>query len=108
MNKYSNDSKLLKWLMVLVFAGVAYGCGMDDDNGSSAASAAAGPIGVVCVGADCVPLGTAANYALLAKTGIATVPSSAVTGNVGVRPAARPFLTGWSLITVPTDTYSQS
>jgi len=83
MNKYSNDSKLLKWLMVLVFAGFAYGCGMDDDNGSAAAGA--GPIGAVCVGADCVPLGTAANYAPLAKTGIATVPSSAVTENVGGR-----------------------
>ena len=85
MNKYSNDSKLPKWLMVLVFAGFAYGCGMDDDNGSAAAAAGAGPIGAVCVGADCVPLGTAANYALLAKTGISTVPPSAVTENVGGR-----------------------
>ena len=85
MNKYSNDSKLLKWLMVLVFAGFAYGCGMDDGNGSSAASAAAGPIGAVCVVADCVLLGSVANCALLAKTGIASVPSSAVTENVGGR-----------------------
>jgi len=108
MNKYSNNLKLPKWLMVLVFAGFAYGCGMDDDNGSAAAAAGAGPIGAVCVGADCVPLGTAANYALLAKTGISTVPPSAVTGNVGVSPAARPFLTGWSLITEPTDTYFTS
>jgi hypothetical protein len=51
-----------------------------------------------------VPLGTAANYVILAKTGVSTVPTSVVTGNVGLSPAARGFLTGWSLITEPTDT----
>ena len=55
-----------------------------------------------------VNLGTAANYAILAKAAIATVPSSVVTGNVGLSPAARVFLTGWSLITEPTDTYFTS
>ena len=49
-------------------------------------------------------LGTAGNYVILAKTGVSTVPSSVVTGNVGLSPAARTFLTGWSLITEPTDT----
>jgi hypothetical protein len=60
------------------------------------------------MGASCVSLGTAANYALLAKSAISNVPSSVVTGNVGVSPAARPFLTGWSLITEPTDTFFTS
>lgn len=55
-----------------------------------------------------VLLGAAANYAVLAKTGISTVPTSVITGNVGVSPAARPYLTGWSLITEPTDTYFTS
>ena len=49
-------------------------------------------------------LGKSANYAVLAKTGVSTVPTSAVTGNVGLSPAARVFLTGWSLISEPTDT----
>ena len=62
------------------------------------------------MGAACVPLGTAGSlgaasgYAILAKTAVSTVPNSVVTGNVGVSPAARTFLTGWSLITEPTDT----
>lgn len=43
-----------------------------------------------------VDLGTAGNYAILAKTGVSTIPTSVVTGNVGVSPAARVFLTGWS------------
>ena len=49
-------------------------------------------------------LGTAADYVLLAETGVSTVPASIVTGNVGVSPAARGALTGWSLISEPTDT----
>ncbi|KAJ7768906.1 hypothetical protein B0H16DRAFT_1686327 [Mycena metata] len=44
-----------------------------------------------------VLLGTAANFAILAKTGVSTVPNSAVTGNVGVSPATVTSLTGFSL-----------
>jgi len=62
----------------------------------------------MCTGASCVSLGTAGNYAILAKTGVSTVPASAITGNVGLSPAARTFLTGWSLISEPTDTYFTS
>jgi hypothetical protein len=51
-----------------------------------------------------VDLGTAANYVILAKTGVSTVPSSVVTGNIGLSPAARGYLTGWSPIGEPTDT----
>lgn len=50
----------------------------------------------VAVGPAPVVLGTAANYAVLAKTGVSTIPTSAVTGNVGVSPAAGTYLTGWS------------
>ena len=107
MDKYSSDSNLLMWVMVLVIAGFMFGCGGGSD-GDRGVSAAAGPTGEVCTGAGCVPLGTAANYVILAKTGVSTVPSSAVTGNVGLSPAARPFLTGWSLISEPTDTYFTS
>jgi ice-binding like protein len=49
-------------------------------------------------------LAAAGGYAILAKTGVSTVPSSVVTGNVGLSPAARVGLTGWSLINEPTDT----
>ncbi len=63
-----------------------------------------GPAGTVIAGPAPVILGTAANYAILSKTGVSTVPTSVVTGNVGVSPVARTYLTGWSLITEPTDT----
>jgi hypothetical protein len=66
------------------------------------------PIGKVSVVAGSVDLGTAGNYVILAKTGVATVPPSVVTGNVGVSPEARVALTGWDLVSEPTDTYFTS
>lgn len=44
-----------------------------------------------------VNLGLAANYALLAKAGISTVPPSAVTGDLGLSPAAATMITGFGL-----------
>jgi hypothetical protein len=55
-----------------------------------------------------VNLLSAGNYVILAKTGVSTVPYSIVNGNVGVSPVGRGSLTGWSLITEPTDTYFTS
>jgi ice-binding like protein len=111
MKKYQENSKSLKWIVALAFAGAMAGCGGGDDSGvdlSAAAGSAAGSSsatrGAACTGSACVSLGSAANYAILAKTGVSTVPSSAVTGNVGLSPTARVGLTGWSLITEPTDT----
>lgn len=46
---------------------------------------------------DSVNLGTSGNYVLLAKTAISTVPSSAITGDVGISPAAASFITGFDL-----------
>jgi hypothetical protein len=45
-----------------------------------------------------VNLRSAENYVILAKSGISTVPISAITGNIGVSPAAATFITGFSLI----------
>ncbi len=55
-----------------------------------------------------VHLGSAGDYVILAKTGISTVPTSAVTGNIGVSPAAATYITGFSLTMNPTDVYSTS
>ena len=41
-------------------------------------------------------LGTAGNFAVLAKTGISTVPPSVITGDIGVSPAAESYMTGFS------------
>ncbi|KAJ6483306.1 hypothetical protein C8R45DRAFT_1149218 [Mycena sanguinolenta] len=44
-----------------------------------------------------VLLGTAGNFAILAKTGVSSVPNSDVSGNVGVSPATITSVTGFSL-----------
>jgi hypothetical protein len=44
-----------------------------------------------------VDLGSACNYAILSKSGISTVPDSAVTGNIGVSPIASGAITGFGL-----------
>jgi hypothetical protein len=44
-----------------------------------------------------VLLGSSANYVILAKTAISTVPTSAVTGDVALSPAAASFITGFAL-----------
>jgi hypothetical protein len=106
MNKSNFISKPLAWLMTLLMAALVTGCWMDGGGGGSVpvGSAASGPVGTACTGASCVNLGTAAHYVILAKTGVSTVPSSVVTGNIGVSPAARVYLTGWSLVGEATDT----
>ncbi|KAJ7785235.1 antifreeze protein [Mycena maculata] len=52
---------------------------------------------VVALGPAAVNLRTAGNFAILAKTGVSTVPPSVITGNVGVSPIAAIALTGFSL-----------
>ena len=45
-----------------------------------------------------VNLGMAGNFAILAKSGISTIPTSAVTGDIGVSPIDSTSLTGFSLV----------
>jgi hypothetical protein len=60
------------------------------------------------IGAHTVDLGTAADYAILAKTGISTVPSSTITGDIAVSPIAAAAITGFSLIMDSSTTFSTS
>lgn len=55
-----------------------------------------------------VELGTAGDFALLAKSGISTVPTSAITGDVAVSPAAASFITGFSLVADSTNVFATS
>ena len=57
---------------------------------------------------DPVCLGAAGDFAILAKTGISTVPTSAITGNIGVSPVSAEAMTGFSLSKHSTNTYSTS
>jgi hypothetical protein len=50
----------------------------------------------VCPSEAVVDIGSAKNYAILAKSGITTVPTSEITGDIGVSPIAETAMTGFS------------
>jgi hypothetical protein len=72
----------------------ASGDGALADTGPTDAGPRKGPAPVL--------LGSAGNYVMLAKSAISTVPTSAITGDVGLSPAAASFVTGFSLTRVGT------
>ena len=55
-----------------------------------------------------VNLGGAGDFVILSKSGISTVPQSAITGNIGVSPIARGGLTGFSETMDGTNSFSQA
>jgi hypothetical protein len=57
---------------------------------------------------DPINLGTSGNFAILAKTGISTVPPSAVTGDLGVSPIDGTAVTGFSQTLDSTTRFSTS
>jgi len=55
-----------------------------------------------------VNLGAAGNYAILAKSGISSVPNSVITGDIGVSPITSTAITGFSLTVDATNQFSSS
>jgi hypothetical protein len=55
-----------------------------------------------------VDLGMAGDYVILAKAAISSVPSSAITGDLGISPAAASFITGLSLTLDGSNVFSTS
>jgi hypothetical protein len=101
---------LFSFILIIYMAGCGGGGsgGAGTSTEKSATGVGVATTGGVSVAVAAVPLGTAGNYAILAKTGVSSIPSSVVTGNVGLSPAARVYLTGWSLIKEPADTFFTS
>lgn len=55
-----------------------------------------------------VELGTSGDFVILSKSGISSVPTSAIVGDIGVSPAAATYITGFSLAADATNTFSTS
>ena len=106
MHKLNRIARSLKSLSALVLVAFVSACGSSGNGGG--VDSGLGPTGGTCTGAGCVSLGAAANYAILAKAGVSTVPSSVVTGNIGLSPTAKIGLTQWSETYDVTDTYATS
>jgi hypothetical protein len=55
-----------------------------------------------------VNLGKAASFVILTKSGVTNVPTSSITGNMGVSPIAATAITGFVLVADKTNTFSTS
>lgn len=95
------------WIMALLLTVSLAGCGGNGGGSTTVAPGAGSGAGGLGVGPAPVNLGTAGNYVILAKSAISTTGATAVTGNLGVSPAAASFITGFSLSAPPT-TFSTS
>lgn len=82
MKKSKRIINPLKLSSVLLLSAVMAACS-DGGNGSAGAGANTPPIEGASAGVD---LGTAGDFVILSKTGITTVPDSAITGNIGSSP----------------------
>jgi hypothetical protein len=90
MNRFKNVFKPLTWFMGLLLAVFVAACGGGGGgigSGSPTASGAGTGVGGAGQGPAPVTLGTAGNFAILAQSTITNVPTSAVTGDVGLSPA---------------------
>lgn len=113
MNKFASIKPML-WLTGLLMVASVAGCG---GGGSTAATTpvagttlpgAGTGLGGAGKGPAPVVLGAAGNYVILANSAISTVPTSAITGNIGLSPAAASFITGFTLIADATNVFSTS
>ena len=94
MNRFGSFTRPLTWFMALVLAAFVAGCGGGGGGdgagpgaGSPTAPGAGGGVGGAGRGPAPVDLGAAGTYVILAESAITNVPTSAVTGNVGLSPA---------------------
>jgi hypothetical protein len=92
--------------VAVLVASLGAACGASNDPTSNNGGGMGG--GAVTTSAQGVNLGTAGNYAILAMTGISTVPTSAITGNLGVSPAAASYITGFALTADSTNVFATS
>jgi hypothetical protein len=87
MNRFESLSKPPMWVMALLLAASVAGCG-GDGGGSASPTASGTGAGVAGAGRGPAPvtLGVAGDFVILAQAAITNVPTSAVTGNVGLSP----------------------
>jgi hypothetical protein len=111
MNRIETYSRKATWPVAIALAAfIVAGCGSSSDSAPASTTPVVDPVGAVCAGAECVNLGTASNYVILAKDGGITsdvTSPSMVTGNVGMNAVAS-GITGFSLVMDPSNQFATS
>lgn len=99
MNNAENYSKHGTWLQGLLLIALVAGCDGSNPADLSPTDPGTGPGtgGAQGHGPAPVDLGTAGDYVVLAQEATSNVPTSAITGDIGVSPAAASFITGFAL-----------
>lgn len=89
MNTFPPSTKALTWSLSLLLAASVVGCGGGGSGGSVSATSSGTGTGVGGLGHGPAPvdLRTAGNFVILAQSAVTNVPTSAITGNVGLSPA---------------------
>ena len=105
LNTLKNYSKQGMWLTALLLVAVVAGCGSDSTSPGTTTPGAGSGTGSGH-GPAPVPLATAGTYVILAKTAISNTPTSTITGDLGLSPAAASFITGFALTTPTTSSTS--
>ena len=103
-------------VITTVITALVTGCGSSNSSNSSGAgsgSSSQNPPGTSPntnqqLGPNPVNLLSAANYVILAKSAITTIPGSAITGNLGISPAAASDMEGFSLSADASNTFATS
>jgi hypothetical protein len=116
MKTFANRLAPLTWSIVLLPTALMAGCGGGSANSPAATPAASTAPAEMnqsmertkVVPQKVVNLGTAGNYVVLSESGISTVPSSALTGDIGVSPISHTAITGFSDTLSSTGTYATS
>lgn len=89
-------------------SGVSVGSGSISSGSPGSTPDGGTPEGGSTSSSSSVNLRTAGDYVILSKSGISTVPTSAVTGDLGVSPGAATLITGFTLIANSTNVFSTS
>lgn len=111
LNIKRNGSVVLAAMLLAAVVTACGGGGTGSVLGSASNPTTAGVgtgLGGLGRGPSPVVLGSAGDYVILAKSAISTTGVTAVTGNVGVSPAAASFITGFSLVADATNVFSTS
>jgi len=118
MNRFDSIKKPLMWFMATLLVAFVAGCG----GGSSAVinnpaptspgagtglnGAGAGPAPVVLGSVIGAATPASPTYVILAKTAITTTGTTAITGDIGISPAAATYIQGFSLTLDPSGCFS--
>jgi len=120
MNRFDSIKHPLKWFMALLLVAFVAGCGggggavinnpapTSPGAGTGLSGLGHGPAPVVLGSVIGAATPTSPTYVILAKTGISTTGTTAVTGDLGLSPAAATFITGFSLVPDVTACFSTS